>query len=61
MGAVELLKGAEWLDELFVYYIEDVATLRQRLKLLDQLRERAYDVWIELPKIWRQWESCYAT
>lgn len=50
MGAVQLLEGAEWLDELFVYHSEDVATLRQRLKLLGQLRERAYDVWIELPQ-----------
>ena len=50
MGAVQLLEGAQWLDELFVYYVEDVATLRQRLKLLALLRERAYDVWIELPQ-----------
>lgn len=47
-GAAELLQGAEWLDELFVYYLDDIATLRQRLKLVRRLRERAYDVWIEL-------------
>jgi ADP-heptose:LPS heptosyltransferase len=49
-GAAELLQGAEWLDELFVYYLDDIATLRQRLKLVRGLRERACDVWIELPQ-----------
>jgi ADP-heptose:LPS heptosyltransferase len=50
VGAAELLDGAKWLDELLVYHTDDFATLRQRLKLLRRLRERAYDVWIELPQ-----------
>ncbi len=49
-GAAELLQGADWLDELFVYYLDDIATFRQRLKLVRRLRERACDIWIELPQ-----------
>lgn len=50
VGAAELLEGAEWLDELLVFYIDDITTLRHRLKLVGRLRERAFDVWIELPR-----------
>jgi ADP-heptose:LPS heptosyltransferase len=47
-GARELLSGAPWLDDLVVYYAEDIATVRQRVSFIRQLRERKFDVWIEL-------------
>jgi ADP-heptose:LPS heptosyltransferase len=48
-GARELLAGAPWLDELFVYHSEDIQTLAQRLRLIRQLQRKEFDVWIELP------------
>ena len=48
-GARELLADAPWLDELFVYHSEDIRTLRQRVRLIRQLRRKKFDVWIELP------------
>jgi ADP-heptose:LPS heptosyltransferase len=47
-GARELLSGAPWLDEMVVYYAENIATLRQRVGFIKQLRQRKFDVWIEL-------------
>jgi ADP-heptose:LPS heptosyltransferase len=47
-GAHELLSGAPWLDDLVVYHAEDIATLRQRVGFIKQLRQRKFDVWIEL-------------
>jgi len=48
-GAVELLRDARWLDDLFVYYSEDIATVRKQLELVKRLRQKRFDVWIELP------------
>jgi ADP-heptose:LPS heptosyltransferase len=48
-GALELLGGAPWLDDLFVYYQEDIRTWRQRWNLAKQLRQKKFDVWIEFP------------
>jgi ADP-heptose:LPS heptosyltransferase len=48
-GARQLLAGAPWLDELFVYHSEDIRTFAQRLRLIRQLRRRKPDLWIELP------------
>src|ERR1019366_502260 len=48
-GAAELLPGIDWIDELRVYFSEDIETLPQRWKLLRELRARHFDVWIELP------------
>ena len=48
-GAQELLSGALWLEELVVYYAEDIATHQQRLSFIKQLRQRKFDIWIELP------------
>ena len=48
-GAAELLPGNDWIDELRVYYSEDIKSLSGRWKLLRELRARHFDVWIELP------------
>jgi ADP-heptose:LPS heptosyltransferase len=48
-GARQLLAGAPWLDELFVYHGEDIRTFAQRFRLIRRLRERKPDLWIELP------------
>lgn len=48
-GAREVLAGAAWLDELLVYYDDDIESFAKRLRLLRDLRERSFDVWIELP------------
>jgi len=49
IGAADLLEGAPWLDELDIYYAEDIKGFRQIVRFLRRLRERAFDVWIELP------------
>lgn len=48
-GARELLKGAPWIDDLHVYYADEIATLRGRAALVQRLRDLRADVWIELP------------
>lgn len=48
-GARQLLAGAPWLEELFVYHSEDIRTWAQCLRLIRQLRGRKPDLWIELP------------
>ena len=50
LGAAELLEGARWLDELLVYYSDDIDSLGKRCRLLGRLRHQPYDVWIELPR-----------
>jgi ADP-heptose:LPS heptosyltransferase len=49
LGAVELLTGVSWLDELFVYHNEEIQGLRHRFALAKRLRQKTFDVWIELP------------
>jgi ADP-heptose:LPS heptosyltransferase len=51
VGARELLDGAGWIDEIVVYHAEDIATRHGRSDLLRRLRERKFDVWIELPSV----------
>jgi ADP-heptose:LPS heptosyltransferase len=51
VGARELLDGVSWIDEIVVYHAEDIATSRGRLALLNDLRARQFDVWIELPAV----------
>ncbi|HUI40763.1 MAG TPA: glycosyltransferase family 9 protein [Terriglobia bacterium] len=48
-GAHELLSGAPWLDHVWVYSSEEIATLRQQLRLVKRLRDSEFDVWIEFP------------
>ncbi len=48
-GARELLEGAPWIDDLHVYYADEIATLRSRAALVQHLRDLQADVWIELP------------
>jgi ADP-heptose:LPS heptosyltransferase len=48
-GAVELLPGNDWIDEMRVYYSNDIETLPQRWKLMREMRAQRFDVWIELP------------
>lgn len=48
-GAAELLPTAPWLAELVVYYGRDIRTLRQQWGLLRRLRQRNFDLWVELP------------
>lgn len=51
IGAGELLGGARWLDEMLVYRSEEIADRPGRARLLRKLRERAFDIWIELPPL----------
>jgi asparagine synthase (glutamine-hydrolysing) len=64
-GAAELLPGNDWIDELRVYYSDDIRFLSQRWKLLRELRARRFDVWIELPNnlspIFRQFRDMLFT
>lgn len=48
-GARELLGGAPWLDDLWIYHAEEIATLPGRAALMRRLRQLRADVWIELP------------
>jgi len=47
--ADDLLNGVNWLDEIIIYYSEDINTLIKRFRFLCNLRSRKFDVWMELP------------
>jgi ADP-heptose:LPS heptosyltransferase len=47
--AQELFGSAEWLDEIIVYEIGDIATMKNRLAFAKQLRARKFDLWFDLP------------
>src|SRR5258706_12354951 len=49
-GAAEVLEGAEWIDELRIYYGDEIDTWSKRFSLLRELRTRSFDVWIDLPQ-----------
>jgi lipopolysaccharide heptosyltransferase II len=49
-SAFDLLNGADWLDEIYIYYAEDVAGVMARLRLVRELRRRKFDVWFDIPQ-----------
>lgn len=48
-GAKELLAGADWLDEIIVYYPDEIDNTTKGIKWLSDLRKKKIDIWIELP------------
>lgn len=48
-GAKELLHGADFLDDLIVYYHDEIESWRGILTLVKSLREKRYDLFIEFP------------
>lgn len=48
-GAKELLNGADFLDEMIVYYQDEIQSWRGILSLIKRLRKNRYDLFIELP------------
>lgn len=48
-GAADLHAGLPWIDEIILYHSPDIETFPQRWSLLRSLRERRFDVWVELP------------
>jgi ADP-heptose:LPS heptosyltransferase len=48
-GAADVLESSEWIDELRIYYAEDIDTWSKRFSLLRELHARRFDVWIDLP------------
>ena len=52
LGAKELLDGVWYIDELKVYYGEDISSLKKKRKFVQQLREIQYDLFIQLPDDW---------
>jgi ADP-heptose:LPS heptosyltransferase len=48
-GASDVLRGADWIDEVRVYHTEDIDTHAKRAALLRELRSASFDLWIDLP------------
>lgn len=48
-GAKELLSGVWYLDNLEIYYGDDIDSWRKKLNFAKKLRERKYDLFIQLP------------
>ena len=48
-GAEGLLEGAEWIDNLYVYYKDQIDTVPKTWELIKDFRRRKFDLWIELP------------
>ena len=49
--AGELLATLGWLDEISVYHSNDVTGWRNWWRMMQRLRARRFDVWIELPTV----------
>lgn len=49
MGARELLQGAGFIDNMIVYYKEEIKSPSGKLKLIDALKKKRFDLFIELP------------
>ena len=47
--ATDLLGSAKWIDEIVVYEIDAIATIRRRFAFAMELRARKFDVWFDLP------------
>jgi ADP-heptose:LPS heptosyltransferase len=56
-SAKDILEGAMWIDEIRVYYKDEINTFAQQLKFIRALKQDPFDLWIELPieisGIWR--------
>jgi len=48
-GAKELLQGADFLDEMIVYYHDEIESWRGVMNLVKKLRRGRYDLFVELP------------
>jgi ADP-heptose:LPS heptosyltransferase len=48
-SAKDILDEAEWIDEIKVYYKDQIDTFAKRLRFIRALRKEPFDVWIELP------------
>ncbi|MFH1868866.1 MAG: glycosyltransferase family 9 protein [Candidatus Omnitrophota bacterium] len=49
VGASELLTGAEFLDDIIIYHRKDIKGLKGKLRFINSLRMKKFDIFIELP------------
>ena len=49
IGARELITGAWYIDELEVYYADDIDTINKKRSFINQLKKKNYDLFIQLP------------
>ena len=49
-SAKDVLQGAEWIDQIKIYYNDEVATPRKGFMFFWGLRRERFDVWVELPQ-----------
>jgi heptosyltransferase-3 len=48
-GAKELLADVPYLDDMAVYFAEDIATWQQKQEFIKKLRSKKFDLFIQLP------------
>lgn len=57
-GAKEILQGADFIDEMLIYDPVDIRSIRGIYQLINQLKAKKIDLWIDLPSeiasFWRQ-------
>ncbi len=49
-GAKELLTGAEFLDQMIIYYQQDIKNFKKRVKLIKRFKKEKFDLFIGLPQ-----------
>lgn len=49
LGAKEILEGANYIDELIVYYQEDLKDKKKRQELFKRLQKEKFDLFIQFP------------
>jgi len=47
--ALDLLNSADWIDDVILYELDDVTTIKQRWTFAKRLRACNFDVWFDLP------------
>jgi len=52
VGAKDFLDGTSYLDDIMVYYSDDIATLKKIFSMVSKLRSKKYDTFIQLPDDW---------
>jgi ADP-heptose:LPS heptosyltransferase len=53
-GAKELIEGAWFIDKLWVYYSDDINTIKKMAQFIRSLRKESFDLWITLPvELWK--------
>lgn len=59
LGAKDFLSGARYFDDMYSYYSEDISTIEGKRKLLNNLKEKHFDFFIQIPDDWVSFKTLF--